>query len=506
MATTSQQALDAEKLFDEINFSYKVAFRDNPTLQKVFQEALEDPGNARASILDVGCGTGGPVSSTLVAAGHDVTDIDVWQVMNGLCGKNIREKFLKADTTTFEPEKRFDAIFAIFSLLQMPYRTVYSTIFKFASWLKPGGTLILGTVPSDDLVVDKRLLDTSGEFIDGIDVRFMDDMIKCTFGTPNGWKRLVEAVGFEIMRMEHSSFKAKVPASYSQQHLFLTCMLGAKNSLMGPYPLPSTYCLPFMLSDEAWRPFQERLTRFEFEAVMKAVEDNVEILDVGSGYGDLPKAIAQKLGKSYAIEPNPDRMQVIENRNTDLGVQIKQGRAEALPYSDDSFDAVVAMWILHYVSDVEKALEEMVRVANRKAANARIVIVRGAPDNELVNLINNICAPIAALDAKENYVSHQGFLLTTATRIFSKNGFGDISLERVHAHCNFPETDFTLRCSKAAEILSEFWYRDHPRLEQMRTALLPALEKHFEDSPFKIGDQAVMLVAKPTPSLDLVTV
>ncbi|EHL00971.1 putative Uncharacterized methyltransferase ycgJ [Glarea lozoyensis 74030] len=372
MATTSQQALDAEKLFDEINFSYKVAFRDNPTLQKVFQEALEDPGNARASILDVGCGTGGPVSSTLVAAGHDVTDIDVWQVMNGLCGKNIREKFLKADTTTFEPEKRFDAIFAIFSLLQMPYRTVYSTIFKFASWLKPGGTLILGTVPSDDLVVDKRLLDTSGEFIDGIDVRFMDDMIK-------------------------------FPASYSQQHLFLTCMLGAKNSLMGPYPLPSTYCLPFMLSDEAWRPFQERLTRFEFEAVMKAVEDNVEILDVGSGYGDLPKAIAQKLGKSYAIEPNPDRMQVIENRNTDLGVQIKQGRAEALPYSDDSFDAVVAMWILHYVSDVEKALEEMVRVANRKAANARIVIVRGAPDNELVNLINNICAPIAALDAKENY-------------------------------------------------------------------------------------------------------
>jgi hypothetical protein len=61
--------------------------------------------------------------------------------------------------------------------------------------------------------------------------------------------------------------------------------LGTKNPLMGPYPLPPTWCPPYMLSDEAWKPFQKRLTRYEFDAVMKVVEDNMEILDVGSGYG-----------------------------------------------------------------------------------------------------------------------------------------------------------------------------------------------------------------------------
>lgn len=160
----------------------------------------------------------------------------------------------------------------------------------------------------------------------------------------------------------------------------------------------------------------------------------------------------------------------------------------------------MALWILHYVDDLEQSLTEMARVVDATTPNARIVIVQGAPDNEVVNLINKACAPIAqqGMLPGESAIDHQGFLLATAARVFARHGFGDISVARVDAHCNFPEKDLSVRCTKAAEVLTDFWYKDHPRNSDMKEAFQPVLKEHFASRPLEVGDQAVILIAKPT--------
>jgi SAM-dependent methyltransferase len=204
------------------------------------------------------------------------------------------------------------------------------------------------------------------------------------------------------------------------------------------------------------------------------------------------------VGKAYALEPNIERNDLIVSHGESANVHIAKGTAEGIPYCDRKFDAVVAMWILHYVEDLEKSLTEMVRVVNPAAPNARIVIVQGAPYNDIINLINETCGPIAARDTDTPTVDHQGFLLAKACDVFTAHGFGDISLEPVHAYCNFPEKELSIRSSCAASVLANLGYPSHPRLEEMKKAFIPVLEKHFADNPFQVGDDGVILVAKPT--------
>lgn len=209
---------------------------------------------------------------------------------------------------------------------------------------------------------------------------------------------------------------------------------------------------------------------------------------------ELPKEIAARTGKAYSIEPNPDRNSIQANSIENEGIELVQGTAEDIPFADATFDAVVAMWVLHYVDDLEKSLQEMARVTDRSAPNARLIIVQGAPDNEVIHLMNSICAPISA---ENNRPNHQGYLLRTAAEVFTKCGFADVSLHRVEAFCEFREEDLEERCNEAAEVVAGLWCLNDANFEQMKHALIPRLRFHFLDRQYAIGDQAVFLVAKP---------
>ena len=181
-------------------------------------------------------------------------------------------------------------------------------------------------------------------------------------------------------------------------------------------------------------------------------------------------------------------------KSKDKNVHVYPGCAEGLPFPDRSFDAVVAMWILHYVDDLDKSLREMARMVDPASPNARIVICQGAPDNELVNLINDVCTPLSMENKRPD---HQGFLLHTAARVFSEEGFGNISLQRVNAYCSFPEKNLAGRCERAADVLGRFWHQEDPNFEKMKEALIPAMKTHFAGRPHAIGDQGVVLIARP---------
>lgn len=86
-------------------------------------------------------------------------------------------------------------------------------------------------------------------------------------------------------------------------------------------------------------------------------------LDVACGTGVLARTIAQRVGPSGSVtgfDINPGMLAVARRKAPDIAW--RQGRAEALPFDDDQFDAVVSQFGLMFFVDRRAALAEMYRV------------------------------------------------------------------------------------------------------------------------------------------------
>ncbi len=272
-----------------------------------------------------------------------------------------------------------------------------------------------------------------------------------------------------------------------------------RHPLCGPLDrMPSRYRGPHRLGHAGWLGFAGRLERREEIAfVRSATGGSDRVLDVGGGTGELTRAIASQLGHCTTVEPHDSRVATLNERVDDgrTGtIEIIPGRAESLPFADRSFDAVLSAWVLPYVDDLERSVHEIARVCDPDHPRARVVLIGGAPDNELVRLLNETCVPLAG----EPH-DHQGFLLATAAEVLAHHGFRHFSLYRTEAALHFPETTQEERVRAATTALVDLWYEDHPRAPDMRRAIAPAIRRHFSRRPHAIGDQGVALIARPVP-------
>lgn len=87
------------------------------------------------------------------------------------------------------------------------------------------------------------------------------------------------------------------------------------------------------------------------------------VLDVGCGTGALTLAAAERVGPRGSVvglDPNPEMLAVA--RRKAAPVEWHEGRAEALPFPDASFDAVVSQFAMMFFADPVAALREMRRV------------------------------------------------------------------------------------------------------------------------------------------------
>jgi ubiquinone/menaquinone biosynthesis C-methylase UbiE len=87
------------------------------------------------------------------------------------------------------------------------------------------------------------------------------------------------------------------------------------------------------------------------------------VLDVGCGTGALARAAAERVGPNGAVvglDRNEGMLAVARRLGRDI--EWRQGMAEALPFPDASFAAVVSQFSLMFFEDRETALREMWRV------------------------------------------------------------------------------------------------------------------------------------------------
>ncbi|WP_296603015.1 class I SAM-dependent methyltransferase [Nocardioides sp.] len=96
---------------------------------------------------------------------------------------------------------------------------------------------------------------------------------------------------------------------------------------------------------------------------LAGVRPGQRAVDVGCGPGVLTARLADRLGAEnvVAIDPSPPFVEAARERCP--GVDVRYGRAEALPFADAAYDAVLANLVVHFMSDPVRGLQEMGRVA-----------------------------------------------------------------------------------------------------------------------------------------------
>jgi SAM-dependent methyltransferase len=100
-----------------------------------------------ADVLDLGCGCGVPAARFLANAGHHVTGVDISDVQIERARRLVPGgTFMVADAVELElPPARFDAVVCLYTLIHIPLALQPVLIGRIASWLRPGGWLIVTT-------------------------------------------------------------------------------------------------------------------------------------------------------------------------------------------------------------------------------------------------------------------------------------------------------------------------------------------------------------------------
>lgn len=104
------------------------------------------------------------------------------------------------------------------------------------------------------------------------------------------------------------------------------------------------------------------------------IQPGDKVLDVACGTGIVARTAAQRVGSGGTVaglDRNPGMPEIARRMAT--GIDWRQGEAESLPYSDETFDAVVCQFGLMFFSDRSLALREMMRVPANKGRLALTV-------------------------------------------------------------------------------------------------------------------------------------
>jgi SAM-dependent methyltransferase len=94
-----------------------------------------------------------------------------------------------------------------------------------------------------------------------------------------------------------------------------------------------------------------------------AETDPGRILEIGSGLGEFAERVDRELdAEVVAVDLSPRMVEIARERAVEASV----ANAEALPFADSQFDAVVANWVLHHLPDLDRGLAEIVRVLTER--------------------------------------------------------------------------------------------------------------------------------------------
>jgi SAM-dependent methyltransferase len=115
------------------------------------------------------------------------------------------------------------------------------------------------------------------------------------------------------------------------------------------------------------------------------IERGERVLDVATGTGNGAIVAAERGADTSGLDLTPKLLAIAAERAAAVGVEVDlvEGDAEALPYEDDFFDAVISMFGVMFAPDQQRAAGELVRVCR---PGGRIGIAAWTPEGSIGQL------------------------------------------------------------------------------------------------------------------------
>jgi SAM-dependent methyltransferase len=138
----------------------------------------------------------------------------------------------------------------------------------------------------------------------------------------------------------------------------------------------------FFSGAEAYEQYMGRWSRVLAPLLVRfaGVRDGDAVLEVGSGTGAVAAAVASAAPASriVGIDPAGPLVAFAQSRQSNDHVSFEVGDAQQMRFDDGVFDRTLALLVLNFVPDPERALREMKRVTRRGGTIAAAVWDYGA--------------------------------------------------------------------------------------------------------------------------------
>lgn len=124
-----------------------------------------------------------------------------------------------------------------------------------------------------------------------------------------------------------------------------------------PLTLQNVYRERYRAMRPDWRSSGDQL-----EALVRSkLTPESRVLDLGCGRGGVVELIWRDVKLAAGLDP--DSPSLTEHRAT--GMPVIRGVGETLPFTDESFDLIVCLWVLEHLKEPQKTLREVSRVLRR---------------------------------------------------------------------------------------------------------------------------------------------
>ena len=143
---------------------------------------------------------------------------------------------------------------------------------------------------------------------------------------------------------------------------------------------------------EAYLPRAERMMssyKGTYELLEHTLGRQGALLEIGCATGELSRYMAQQGLAVSAVDYSASMLSIAARSNTN-GICYHKADVMKLPFTDNSFDLVIAASVINIISDPMAALAEMHRVCRHGGRMAILVPKEGIGDSSIMRLITDL--------------------------------------------------------------------------------------------------------------------
>jgi len=223
------------------------------------------------------------------------------------------------------------------------------------------------------------------------------------------------------------------------------------------------------------------------------------ILEIAAGTGIVTRAMARKLPTVpiVATDLNQPMLDHAAAQTSCGNITWRQADAQALPFEDAGFDAVVCQFGVMFFPDKQKAFAEAKRVL-RPGGHYLFNVWDRIEENEVGDLVSRAVASLFPQDPpgflpRTPYGHHDVSAISGA---LSRTGFRAIRSETVAKRGRAPSPrDPAIGLCQGSPMRSEIEARDKSRLDEATDAAAEAVAKRFGPGPIDSKIQAHVIAA-----------